>query len=220
VPAIRQIGHVGRTNESGNPLISPSPTGIPLAYNFTSFTNQGAFYMAITLSNPTPPLAENRQEMPPAMALRFAWITYVVLLFIPFLLFVGVIWSAINSSGPSFASFSLNSPAVKWCIGSFAYLALVVPCAIFWRSHVFQAYWKGERVAPSAYLQGMLTVWIALEIGGILSLVGCLASDSMMPGLLPAAVAFVLFTPLWPSGRAMVNTKGDSDDPAHYQEPR
>jgi hypothetical protein len=176
--------------------------------------------MAITLSGSTPHLATPRQEMTPGMALRFAWVTYIVLLFIPFFLFIGVIWAAINSSAPSLDNLTLTSPAAKWCIGSFVYLALVVPCAIFWRSHVFQSYWKGERVAPPAYLNGMLTVWIALEIGGILSLVGCLVSDSIMPGMLPAAVAFVLFTPLWPSGRAMVNTKGDSDDPAHYQEPR
>ena len=94
-----------------------------------------------------------------------------------------------------------------------------VPAAIFWRSHVFQSYWKGVAVGPSAYLRGMFTLWFALEVGGILSLVGCIVSHTFMPGLIPAATAFVLFTPLWPSGRAMLDHQGESDDPAKYAEP-
>ncbi|HEX4123444.1 MAG TPA: hypothetical protein VHY37_01870 [Tepidisphaeraceae bacterium] len=165
--------------------------------------------MAIAVTN-----VGSGREMSGATALRYSWISYIVLLFVPFLVFIGMIWSALNSTAPSNETVSWD-----WFIGSMAYLALVVPAAIFWRSHVFKSYWKGVPVAPSAYFGGMLTVWIALEVGGILSLVGCMASNSMMPCLIPAAVAFVLFTPLWPSGRAMIDNKGMSDDPEKYAEP-
>jgi hypothetical protein len=176
--------------------------------------------MAMTLANPSSPLSGHRAEMTPGSALRIAWVSYVIFAFLPFFLFVGVIVHAMNSTTPVVDPLAFGSTAAKWCIGSLTYLAIGVPCAIFWRSHLFRAYWRGQRVAPSAYLHGMVAVWVALEIGGLLSLVGCLVSDSVMPGLLPAAVAGVLFAPFYPNGRAMVTTQGHSDDPESYQEPR
>ncbi len=67
---------------------------------------------------------------------------------------------------------------------------------------------------------GMFTVWGTLEIGGLLSLTGCLVSRSLLPTLLPALAAFMMFVVLWPSGRAMINSHGGSDDPEKYGEPR
>jgi hypothetical protein len=101
-----------------------------------------------------------------------------------------------------------------------AYLALVVPASIFWRSHVFRAYWHGDVVAPKAYLIGMISVWIAIEIGGLAALMGCLMSNSLLPCMLPAIVAFMFFVPMWPSGHAMVRTNiGNAEDPGRYKEP-
>jgi hypothetical protein len=99
-------------------------------------------------------------------------------------------------------------------------MALVVPAAIFLRSYIFKAYWAGDTVHPKSYLKGMLGVWATIEIGGVLALVGCLVSHSLLPNLLPALVAFMLFTPLWPSGLAMVRHCGNQDDPSEYKEPR
>ena len=74
---------------------------------------------------------------------------------------------------------------------------------------------------PKSYLVGMLGVWATIEIGGLASLIGCLVTRSLLPTLLPALVAFMLFVPLWPSGRSMIcSHKGDSDDPETYEEPR
>jgi hypothetical protein len=66
----------------------------------------------------------------------------------------------------------------------------------------------------------MTSVWITLEIGGVMGLIGCLLTHSLIPNLLPALVAFMLFTPLWPSGRAMYCHGGSTDDPEIYEEPR
>jgi hypothetical protein len=67
----------------------------------------------------------------------------------------------------------------------------------------------------------MLSVWLMMEVGGLLALVGCLVTQSLLPNLLPALVAFILFIPFWPSGRAMTTPCGaDDDDPENYAEPR
>jgi hypothetical protein len=67
----------------------------------------------------------------------------------------------------------------------------------------------------------MLSVWLTMEVGGLLALTGCLVTQSLLPNLLPALVAFILFIPFWPSGRAMTRPCAeDDDDPENYAEPR
>ena len=66
----------------------------------------------------------------------------------------------------------------------------------------------------------MISVWVALVIGGLFSLIGCLLYDTLLPDLVPALVAFMFFVTLWPSGRAMTHHIGDSHDPQVYEEPR
>jgi hypothetical protein len=66
----------------------------------------------------------------------------------------------------------------------------------------------------------MMSIWVALEIGGLFALVGCLRSQQLLPDLLPALVAFMFFVTLWPSGRAMTRQTGHLEDPQVYEEPR
>jgi hypothetical protein len=157
-----------------------------------------------------------RRELVPQEALRYAWYVWMTLLICPFLLFLYVAWTLTEYSSRRELQF-----ADSWFVGSVAYMVLVVPASFFVRSRLFRNYWKGECVAPAAYLKGMFTVWGALEIGGLLSLAGCLLSKSLLPTLLPALAAFMMFVVLWPSGRAMIcHERGSSDDPERYEEPR
>jgi hypothetical protein len=108
-----------------------------------------------------------------------------------------------------------------WFLASSIYLLLAVPASFFWRGHIFKAYWSGKIVPPQKYLFGMLTVWLALEAGGILSLIGCAIDHALLPNLLPALVAFMFYVTLWPSGRAMVrHSVGAAEDPEVYEEAR
>ncbi len=66
----------------------------------------------------------------------------------------------------------------------------------------------------------MISVWMALEIGGLFSLAGCLIYDSLLPDLIPALVAFMFFVTFWPGGRAMTRRVGTSQDPEVYRSPR
>jgi len=155
------------------------------------------------------------EALTPAMTLRLAWLWWVVLLLIPFVVFLGVVLSLLASRGEA-----NESLANTFFILSLLWLAVTVPLAFALRSYCFRGFWEGRPVEPRSYLRGMVTVWLSMEIGGILALVGCWVSGTLMPCLLPAAVAFMLFTPFWPSGNAMEETTGAEDDEQVFHYPR
>lgn len=150
-----------------------------------------------------------------ATALRYAWCSWLTFLLLPFFLFLYVVVNLTDETSTRHLA-----SAQVWFVISMAYMATVVPGAIFWRSRLFKPYWQGHTVSPRDYLRGMFLVWLSLEVGGLLSLTGSLVNHSLLPNLLPALVAFMLFTPLWPSGRAMTRRIGNHDDPETYEEPR
>ena len=164
-----------------------------------------------------PPARSSRNPAPSAaLVLRRAWVIWFALLGSPFILFLVTVWQLMDRE----TSIARPALARAWFFGSMAYLALAVPAAFFWRSRIFKAYWSGQVVAPRDYLKGMLTIWLALETAGLIGLSGCLVSGSILPCLLPALVAFMVFIPFWPSGRAMSRPVGNEDDAELYEEPR
>jgi hypothetical protein len=149
-------------------------------------------------------------------ALKLAWATWSVMLVIPFLLFLCVIWTLTYGE----SSIALHPEQHTWFLVASAYLLVVVPASFFWRGRLFKMYWSGHPIPPAKYLYGMLTIWAALEFGGIISVLGCLIEQSLLPNLLPALIAFMFFVTLWPSGKAMVSTVGDREDASVYEQPR
>jgi hypothetical protein len=173
--------------------------------------SRGMASLANTPSHPA-------DELGSAQALRLAWWAWVIMLGVPFVLFLVVVMFIRGTDagaihGPGTLGFT-------WFVIATAWLLIVVPLSFFWQSHVFRAYYSGQTVAPRDYLHGKLVVWGALELAGIFALVGCLISGSLLPNLIPALLAFMFFVPLWPNGRAMRAGTGDTDDPQAYREPR
>ena len=158
------------------------------------------------------------QELTAEVALRIAWISWLTMLAVPFVLFIVAVWTT-QVMGDGFAR-PLAAESRTWFYVAVAYLVTAVPISFFFRSHVFKAYWTGECVSPRNYLRGMLAMWLTIEVGGIIALLGCITTQSLLPNLMPALVAFMLFIPLWPSGRAMVRHCGREEDPEMYEEPR
>ncbi|MDB5321751.1 MAG: hypothetical protein JWN40_3382 [Phycisphaerales bacterium] len=157
-------------------------------------------------------------DLTPQTALRYAWWVYLTMLVLPFLMFLYVASSLMGETGVERRDRPL---ADGWFIASVVYMVVIAPASFFVRSRFFRDYWTGKCVAPRQYLKGMIVVWATLEIGGLLSLFGCLMSRSLLPGLLPAMAAFVMYVVLWPNGRAMIcGARGASDDPEKYEEPR
>jgi hypothetical protein len=66
----------------------------------------------------------------------------------------------------------------------------------------------------------MMTVWAALAAGGVIAILGCILTDSLVPNIVPGAVALILYMLYWPSGLAMSRPLRDEHDPAEYQDPR
>lgn len=109
---------------------------------------------------------------------------------------------------------------VGWFVFNMVYLAVAVPLAFLVRGRLFRPYYAGHRVEPKPYLQGMVIVWAALEIGLLLSIIAAYWTGAVAAQVLPAMVAFVLLLTQWPKGSAMVRPTGDDDDFEHYEEPR
>jgi len=148
-------------------------------------------------------------------AIRLAWAVWWALAIVPFLLFLCVVWTL-----GIHAKELVYSDRHTWFLISSLYLLLAAPASFFFRTHLFKEYWAGKPVAPGKYLSGMIAMWVTLELGGILSLLGCFLDHSLLPNLLPAMLAFIFYVTLWPSGRSMVKTVGNHEDPQTYEEPR
>jgi hypothetical protein len=159
--------------------------------------------------------AAGQSGMSVATAIRIAWVAWVVLLVIPFLVFLAMIWKT-----TIVPTSEVSDKGFGWMMASSLYLLVVVPASFFWQTHVFRAYYTGETIAPGQYLFGKMTVWLALEIGGLFSLAGCFVGNSPLPDLLPALVAFMFFVTFWPNGRAMIRHVGHLEDPSIYEEPK
>ncbi|MGA3065541.1 MAG: hypothetical protein ABSF29_01710 [Tepidisphaeraceae bacterium] len=153
-------------------------------------------------------------ELTPVRALRLAWLCWLGLLVVPFTLVLFLIWNW--SPGPTTGT---QAGWEKWFIGSMVYVALSVSASLFWRGHVFKPYWAGRPVAPGDYLWGMVAVWTALAVAGIVSLIGCFVTGSLAPNLIPAAMSLFLYLTMWPGGKAMVGGVGNADDSEVYTEP-
>jgi hypothetical protein len=138
------------------------------------------------------------------------------MLALPFVVFLSVVAYLLGSHGPV-----QTDLAHTWFLLSLGWVGFAIPGAYFLRSQVFfKEYGAGGVVPPGRYLMGMTTVWLAIEIGGLLGLAGCFMSGSLMPDLIPSLVAFVLFLTMWPTGSAMTEATGDVDDPAVFHHPR
>lgn len=159
--------------------------------------------------------AQGGEELGPTAALRLAWIWWIVLLLIPFFYFMATIWVLAAEVGGPRPTVGLT---FFWL--SLAWLLVAMPTSFMLRNYCFRGYWEGRPVEPRSYLKGMVTIWVAAEVGGLLAITGVLLSGQLLPCLLPAAVAFMLFTPFWPSGGAMFEPVGGYEDEEIYRYPR
>lgn len=148
--------------------------------------------------------------------LMIAWIAYLVMLIIPFLVFLAVVFR-LNYGSVESAS---EDVVRRWFICSMIFCGLSVPAAFFAQAKAFKGYWQGQCVQPRNYLKGMLVIWGSLEMSGLIALLGCWMTGTVIPIMLPALVAFVLFVMLWPNGHAMTRPLVSEHDGADYEEPR
>src|SRR5262249_16339302 len=139
-----------------------------------------------------------------------------ILLAVPFVGFIAMVWHLMDRPAETIDT----AMSHRWFIASMTYMMIGPPLAFFIRSRFFRGYWSGRIIPPLNYLIGMITIWAALEFGGLLGLVGCLISGALLPNLIPALLAFMFFLPLSPNGRSMTRALVNEHDPGDYEDPR
>jgi hypothetical protein len=145
-----------------------------------------------------------------------AWITYIALMMVPPATFAIAAFIQMNRTAPS-----RNPDGVTtWLWLILAYLAIGFPAALFIRRHLCIAYSRGGTVAPKKYFWGMLTVWLSLELGIFLAIVGFCATGVFMPIIPLALIPQLFMMTLWPTGDMLVSHSGDSDDAEIFETPR
>ncbi len=155
--------------------------------------------------------------MTPGHALRRSWVIYLTLLLIPFLVAMGLIFYLLTTDADA-VNGRLNQGVF---IAAMAWIIVALPAGFWIRYRLFQPYYQGQPVPPRNYLLGMLAIWLPLEIGSLMGLLGAFLGNSPTPNMIPAVLAFVLLTPFWPVGHAMSRPEGgNKDDFELYKEPR
>ncbi len=151
----------------------------------------------------------------PQRAISRAWILWGVGLLIPMVFSFVVVLAVLSGVGND-----SDRTASVWFVISGIWLGLSVPLAFWLRSYCFKSYWQGRVVEPRSYIKGMVWIWGSLVLGALLALLGVLLSGQLMPGLLVAGLALMLYLPFWPSGRAMTLPVGGEDDDQVFLHPR
>lgn len=169
----------------------------------------------------TPPTGTTPANTPglltPLVAHRWAWRIWMLLALVPSILSIFAVWRTASSAATTRGDHAL---AQIWFFGVAAYVAIILPAALFWRGRLFRNYSAGGIVPPRAYLLGMSTLWLALASVGLVAALGCLLSGTLMPNLGVGAAALLFYFTLWPTGDAMVRPFGRAEDAQLYEEPR
>lgn len=145
-----------------------------------------------------------------------AWAVWLAYLVTPLFVVIGSILFLMVSNGAVHKGLGET-----WFITMMIWIAVGIPLAFYVRSRMyFSRYWEGKTVSPRQYFRGMLLVWTVIELAGVLSMIGCLVTGELIPNLIPALLAFVVFLTQWPNGSAMTLTTGHKDDSSVFQYPR
>lgn len=169
--------------------------------------------MTSTPATPTSPAAIH--HLSPRAAVKTAWRLWTLLLVLPFLVFMASLVYLMTTRAAVRPELSH-----RWFVFAMLWTALTIPAAFFIRSRLFHDYWQGRTVPPARYLVGMAVVWVTIEAAGLISLAGVFLSGSLLPDLIPALFAFVLYLTLWPTGAAMTHPVGAEDDASVFRHPR
>jgi hypothetical protein len=129
-----------------------------------------------------------------------AWIIWGLLVLVGAVLLV---WTASSLPAGSPALRDHGAAGVGLFLAACGVLLVLAPLAYLMRSHVFRASWTGRAVEPRSYLRGLGTVWAVLAAAVVLGLVSVWVGHTLLPGLLPAGLAWLLLLPVRPDGDAV-----------------
>jgi hypothetical protein len=150
-------------------------------------------------------------------AYGLAWAVWITYLMLPLFVFMGVVFYMLVNIG----GLGYHNVGDSWFLTMMIWLAVGVPGAYFVRSRLFfRDFWAGRPVTPRQYFYGMVLIWTVIEIAGVFSLLGCLFTGELVPNIIPALFAFILFITQWPNASAMTESTGQKADSTVFRHPR
>lgn len=156
------------------------------------------------------------------LAIRKAWLTYILLGLVPPAVMIGTIfWLIFTGNDRILQNYAglEGSWGMVWLVGGMAWIGVTVPLAFFIRRGLWKGYYEGGVVRPENYLKGWFVIWLPLVIGGVIGFVG-LALTREVASLFTSMLSFIVFLSMYPNGHALTRPIGDHDDPAVYEEPK
>ncbi len=155
------------------------------------------------------------------LALRKAWLAYIVLALIPpAAMIASIFWLIFTYDRPVNADFGMYGGAeMAWLLVGMTWIGIVTPLGFVLRRKIWHEFYEGGVAKADNYLKGWLIIWIPLTIGGVLGFVG-LAVTTGVSNVFTSMLAFVIFLSMAPNGHALTRPVGDHDDPGVYEEPK
>ncbi|MEM6749969.1 MAG: hypothetical protein AAGA57_04805 [Planctomycetota bacterium] len=150
--------------------------------------------------DPSPPYGVDATRSP-AQAVALAWVSWGVMVLTP------AIWGLALALRSGFVGAPAEESWMGWGAGvvAAAWLAIAVPLVLVLRGYVLRASWSGKPVDPDSYLRGLIGVWVTLEAGAVVALIGATVSGSAWPALLPAMLAVLALGAIRPDASAVAN---------------
>jgi hypothetical protein len=138
-------------------------------------------------------------------ALYLAWLTWLILLAAPFVLLPFALQMSPDGRSPR------PDLAEEWFLIVMVYLLVAVPSAVLVRERLFRSFWVSRAVRPRSYYIGMCGIWVVVALAGLAAELVCVATATLMPNVVAAAIALLVYLTLWPTGMAVESDGRNSE---------
>ena len=144
-------------------------------------------------------------------ALYLAWLMWLLLLAAPFVVLPFALQMSPDRRSPR------PDLAEGWFLIVMVYLLVAMPSALLVRERVSGSFRASRAERPRSYYIGMCGIWVAVASAGLAAELVCVATATLMPNVVAAVIALVVYLTLWPTGIA---TELDGRNSASHQEAR
>lgn len=168
------------------------------------------------MSLPATQDADLKEPFTPQVALRRAWVWYLVYLSLPIVMLVFHGWARLAGLDPA-----LDPARARTAfIGNLFWVGLSGSAGFLAQEWYFRRYYTGTGVSPRNYLRGKLVAWTLLISGAFIAATLTWLTQALFPHLFALIVVYGFMFTQYPHGRAMTHEHGDKDRAELYAEPK
>ena len=162
--------------------------------------------MAASVESTSPSLkgesgdSRSARALMPERALELAWTIWFILLAVPFIVLPFLLHMTPGADG--------RAPNPRLARDGFAAIvsaiAIAVPVSLMLRVILLGRLWHSHDAHPRRYFVAMLIGWLVLTLGGIAAEVVCVFTGTLLPNVVIAVAALLVYLNVWPRGTPMV----------------